>query len=270
MAGAPVPEPWCSAVPAPPEGFEAKGRSVGFEVNAEGTCIGGYIAGEPQAGPEGKPTAAVVLLPDVFGWRDPWARRLADDLAAQYSCLVAVPDVQRGNVIDEVVADAFLALHASFQQWWDSHEPERVVRDALGVAQNLRWGGATRVAVVGMGWSGEYAALAAATVGAAGAELVDAFCAVLPERLLAVPEGGAGKGARRPTLIVVRGEGGEGGVERGGGESALASHGDGRHAASRVVEAPAGVGRGAWARRGESAAALTKIVGDFLRQAGVL
>jgi hypothetical protein len=103
------------------------------EVEIDGPTVEGSDDGlkaylvreEPREGGSYSAGHGVLLLPDASGWRSSRTRRLADRLAVFCSCLVLLPDLQRGQGGWDGPATA----GGEFESWLSGLPPGRIASD---------------------------------------------------------------------------------------------------------------------------------------------
>lgn len=131
--------------------------------------------------PDGKPTVAVVIVTDVFGYTLPNTRVIADRLAAEGGVLAVVPDLLEGDPlpVDRVGIDLV--------SWMSRHsDTPKILGQLHRVVTALKADhGVRHVVAQGYCWGGKYAILAG-TKGSCDEEpnpFVDAFVAAHPSRV---------------------------------------------------------------------------------------
>jgi dienelactone hydrolase len=127
--------------PAPPAADTSQGRE---------DTLGGlrvYLSGSASA------TAAVILIPDIFGFNPPLMRKLADKVGAA-GYLAVVPDLFYGDDYKPVGED----LMAAFPQWLPKHLPASKVEATKGLVKVLKDRGIKSIGIGGFCWGAKVAA----------------------------------------------------------------------------------------------------------------
>ncbi|KAI5075336.1 hypothetical protein GOP47_0009412 [Adiantum capillus-veneris] len=91
------------------------------------------------------PTAAVILVSDVFGFESPLLRKLADKIASSLGYLVVVPDYFN--------KDPFSAsARVPVEEWKKTHEPMDFVEGTISIVETLKNKGIFSTGAVGFCW----------------------------------------------------------------------------------------------------------------------
>lgn len=100
--------------------------------------------------PSSTATSAVVLVSDVFGWKNPLFRKLADKVAAA-GFLVVVPDLLYDDPYDPVRTE-------NRQEWLAKHHPEgKPMDDFKKIVHMLQMKGIMAIGVAGFCWGAKIA-----------------------------------------------------------------------------------------------------------------
>ncbi|KAG2371249.1 uncharacterized protein HKW66_Vig0214230 [Vigna angularis] len=112
---------------------------VGYVTNIAG--VNTYVTGSPLA------ILAIVLVSDVYGFKPPLLRKIADKVA-NHGYFVAVPDFFHGEPYNRDNASR------PFTPWLNDHDPGKGIETAKPVIEALKRKGASAVGVAGFCWGG--------------------------------------------------------------------------------------------------------------------
>lgn len=129
--------------PAPPAVDNASGKEEEF------AGLSSYVTGSPSS------TAVVLFVTDVFGYKAPLLRKLADKVA-EAGYFVVVPDFFRG---DPLVLLAGPNPYAGGPAWLAKHPPSEAVPDVKKVVEELQSKGKSSVGLAGFCWGAKVGAL---------------------------------------------------------------------------------------------------------------
>ncbi|KOM44360.1 hypothetical protein LR48_Vigan05g196500 [Vigna angularis] len=110
---------------------------VGYVTNIAG--VNTYVTGSPLA------ILAIVLVSDVYGFKPPLLRKIADKVA-NHGYFVAVPDFFHGEPYNRDNASR------PFTPWLNDHDPGKGIETAKPVIEALKRKGASAVGVAGFCW----------------------------------------------------------------------------------------------------------------------
>lgn len=162
---------------APPATYNWVGREeklVGLDV---------YVSGSPSA------SAAVIMISDVYGWKAPLFRKLADKVAA-YDYYAVAPDYFKGDSLVNI---------SDLSTWITRHPPAAEVGTTNKLVEALKDKGIHSIGLAGFCWGGKVAILVGKETGPVKAivQLHPAFAAasdyaevVVPISILASPTDG--------------------------------------------------------------------------------
>jgi dienelactone hydrolase len=102
-----------------------------------------YVSGSPTA------SKAVLMISDIYGWKAPLFRKLADTVASAGFYVVA-PDYFNGDAITDI---------ADFPQWLSRHPPAGSVELTYTFVKALKERGMHSVGIVGFCWGAKVTAL---------------------------------------------------------------------------------------------------------------
>ncbi|KAI4167692.1 MAG: hypothetical protein LQ343_007011 [Gyalolechia ehrenbergii] len=131
-----------------------------------------YITGSAESG------VAILFLHDIFGWRFPNNRLLADHFAKEVNATVYIPDFFHGEVVEEdTIVDEKKRAQFDFMAWAGRHSKEirgpEVFEAARALKQDL---GFQKIAAIGYCWGG----WPAFQLAAKGRDLVDCISVAHP------------------------------------------------------------------------------------------
>ncbi|KAH8955497.1 hypothetical protein BDL97_08G142400 [Sphagnum fallax] len=129
--------------PAPPAVDNASGKEEVF------AGLPSYVTGSSSS------SAVVLFVPDVFGYKAPLVRKLADKVAAA-GYFVVVPDILHG---DPLVLLAGPNPLAGVPAWVAKHPPSEAVPDVRKVAEELQSKGKSSLGFAGFCWGAKVGAL---------------------------------------------------------------------------------------------------------------
>lgn len=130
-----IPDACCT--PAPSTSFLAGGKEEKW------STLDVYVSGAETC------SAAIILASDVYGWKLPQLRQLADWLAFQ-GFLVAIPDFFHNDPIVPDVTDRVA--------WFANHSALDSVKEAVQVVEHLKAAGIQRIGGAGFCWGGKLVA----------------------------------------------------------------------------------------------------------------
>ncbi|QCE09145.1 endo-1,3;1,4-beta-D-glucanase-like [Vigna unguiculata] len=110
---------------------------VGYVTNIAG--VNTYVTGSPLA------ILAIVLISDVYGFKPPLLRKIADKVA-HHGYFVAVPDFFHGEPYNRDNASR------PFTPWLKDHDPAKGIETAKPIIEALKRKGASAVGVAGFCW----------------------------------------------------------------------------------------------------------------------
>jgi dienelactone hydrolase len=131
--------------PAPP----AVDNAIGKEETVGG--LPAYVTGSWESG------AAVILVSDIYGYKSPLLRKLADKVAAQ-GYLVVVPDFLKGDPFTP--KNNSNSLEGLREYWLPKHPPSEAAQALKAVVEDLKGKGIRYIGAVGFCWGGKVVALA--------------------------------------------------------------------------------------------------------------
>ncbi|KAK7335821.1 hypothetical protein VNO80_27884 [Phaseolus coccineus] len=110
---------------------------VGYVTNIAG--VNSYVTGSPLA------ILAIVLISDVYGFKPPLLRKIADKVA-NHGYFVVVPDFFHGEPYNNQNASR------PFDPWLKDHDPAKGIETAKPIIEALKRKGASAVGVAGFCW----------------------------------------------------------------------------------------------------------------------
>lgn len=113
---------------------------VGHVINIGG--LNSYVTGSPLS------ILAILLVSDIFGFKTPLLRKLADKVAAS-GYYVVVPDFFNGDPFDPKNVKRPTTV------WLKDHEPEKGFEAAKPVIEALKSNGASVIGAAGFCWGGK-------------------------------------------------------------------------------------------------------------------
>ncbi|KAI5065432.1 hypothetical protein GOP47_0020127 [Adiantum capillus-veneris] len=119
--------------------------SVGREV----ADIGGlpaYLTGSPSA------ASALLFISDIYGWKVPQTRRLADKVALEGGFLVVLPDFMEDDFFASSNPDN---PYEGLDVYLAKHSQAKAIVEASKIIEELNRQGFKRVGVVGFCWGGK-------------------------------------------------------------------------------------------------------------------
>ncbi|KAG2371250.1 uncharacterized protein HKW66_Vig0214240 [Vigna angularis] len=112
---------------------------VGYDTNIAG--VNTYVTGSPLA------VLAIVLVSDIFGFKPPLLRKIADKVA-NHGYFVAVPDFFNGEPYNSE------NVSRPFDAWFKDHDPAKGIETAKPIIEALKRKGASAVGFAGFCWGG--------------------------------------------------------------------------------------------------------------------
>ncbi|KOM44359.1 hypothetical protein LR48_Vigan05g196400 [Vigna angularis] len=110
---------------------------VGYDTNIAG--VNTYVTGSPLA------VLAIVLVSDIFGFKPPLLRKIADKVA-NHGYFVAVPDFFNGEPYNSE------NVSRPFDAWFKDHDPAKGIETAKPIIEALKRKGASAVGFAGFCW----------------------------------------------------------------------------------------------------------------------
>ncbi|KAJ3066047.1 hypothetical protein HK102_007748, partial [Quaeritorhiza haematococci] len=173
-----------------------------------------YITHPPNSTPGQETfTSAVILITDVFGYKLPNARLIADTIAKEAGVLVVVPDLHEGDSLQPEVLDAtvvsktptwgeritktfnFVAALPTLLPWFSRHGDAKTMPLLLSFLSTFKQAYSIKyVGTIGYCWGGRYSFLLAGRDG-----LIDA-CAAAHPSFVGVPNDI--EDIKRPCLVL--------------------------------------------------------------------